>query len=113
MILLSLLVTSALASPLPQSLLDPSFDQFFDGSVSFNQHFNSFQQQRALPNNIGQQQQHQSFASTAPITIEKVIQNNVDIKEQEPVSPLEHEEALERHALQKQQLAEASVAYLI
>ena len=111
MILHSLLVTSALASPLPQSLLDPSFDKFFDGSISFNQQFNNFQQQRVLPNNNVQQQQQPRSEQTP---IREVIQNEktIDITDQAPVSPLDHQEALERHALQKQQLAEVGVHYV-
>ena len=128
------LMAATLVVALPQSLLDPSFDKFFQNSGSFNQQFNQVQQQQIQRPQISQQSktsqqitnpaitsppivryygencictflQHQSFRSRPSFPSS---QSQTNIREGVSVRPptLGHAEALERHALQKQQLAE-------
>ena len=61
------LVAASLVAALPQSLLDPSFDKFFQNSGSFNQQFNQVQQQQLQRPQIIQQQPRPSQQITRPV----------------------------------------------
>ena len=61
-------VSAPLVAALPQSLLDPSFDKFFQDSGSFNQQFNQVQQQQQLQRpQISQQPKPSQQITNRPI----------------------------------------------
>ena len=60
-----MLLVSSLSAAVPQSLLDPSFDKFFQNSGSFNQQFKQVQQQQLQHQQINQP--HPSQQITKPI----------------------------------------------
>jgi len=98
--------STVLSLPSPQSLLDPSFDKFFSGSESFNQAFNSIQSQ---PRPAAQQRFVSPRVSPQPAQNAEPPQtnfNNGDNDDETKIYPQDHATALERHSLQKQQLAE-------
>merc|ERR1712066_623806 len=108
-------VSAPLVAALPQSLLDPSFDKFFQDSGSFNQQFNQVQQQQLQRPQISQQPKPSQQITNRPIiTLPPVVrqpsfpspQSHTKLREDVTTPTLDHSEALERHALQKQQLAE-------
>ena len=99
------MISLSINHPVPQSLLDPSFDQFFDKSSSFQQQFQSFTSQ--------QQQQQQVFLplsqQQSTRRLPGVSDDQTDDDEAVSVSPLDHQAALDRHEQQKQQLAEVYI----
>jgi len=108
-------VSAPLVAALPQSLLDPSFDKFFQDSGSFNQQFNQVQQQQLQRPRISQQPKPSQQITNRPIITSPAVvrqpsfpspQSQTKLREDVTTPTLDHSEALERHALQKQQLAE-------
>jgi len=106
-------ISVSTAVPIPQSLLDPSFDKFFQGSLSFNQQFNNVeqrqQQQVQVPPSLPSK--NQNIVQNAPRFQQKVTktQNKIDIETNsipDQITPEDHAAALERHQIHKQQLAE-------
>ena len=101
------MISLSINHPVPQSLLDPSFDQFFDRSSSFQQQFQSFTSQQ-------QQQQQQVFSplpqQQSSRRLPGVSDDPTDDDEAVSVSPLDHQAALDRHEQQKQQLAEVYIS---
>ena len=128
-----LCVSAPLMAAMPQSLLDPSFEKFFQDSGSFNHQFNQVHQQQIQRPQIIQKPKPSQQITNRPIITSPPVVRYLSVlyqlysvlkhkKFRQPSFPsptsytklragvtpptLDHSEALERHALQRQQLAE-------